>query len=84
MDPTVKVLPSVEFVKCIKSIKVDGTKEQAFHWLEFCILNIVPKLKNCCGSELKAFMQNIVANFEEGARSKHPVDYLYELFKKDC
>ena len=53
------------------------------HWLEFCMVWIVPKLKGCCSSMLKEFMMNFFANFHEGARCVHPVDWLYEIYLKE-
>lgn len=55
---------------------------QWIHWLEFCMGWIIPKLKDCCGHDLKKFMQNFVSNYYTEARCVHPVDWLYEIFLK--
>lgn len=53
-----------------------------YHWLEFCMYCIIPKLKNCSSMMLKEFMLNFISNFHEGARCKHPVDWLYDIYLK--
>jgi hypothetical protein len=86
MGKNLHPLMMIEVSKDYKHIYVSEKSSKVlvgyFHWLEFCLLNIIPKLKVFYATDQKEFMQNIIANFHEGARCCHPVDHLYELFLK--
>lgn len=45
------------------------------HWFEFCIMQLCPKLTNC-----QAMFEDIES--DDIKLTQHPIDYLYEKFKK--
>lgn len=60
----------------------------SIHWFEFCFIHIFPKLNQFYNAHQTSYFLYISIGYSKGLKSNemnkfiHPVDYLYEEFKK--